>query len=112
MSSNLTDLESMIAFGAYQEGRFTLKSGRISDYYIDLKSVMTDPRGITLIGKALLDLILLQNNEYMNEYRNEIYVGGMALGAVPIVTSVLIESQYRGLENRIKGFYVRSPKDH
>lgn len=67
---------------AYREGRFTLTSGRQSDYYINCKPVTLHPQGAYLIGQRVL--ALLPNSTQA--------VAGMTLGADPILSAVSIAS--------------------
>jgi orotate phosphoribosyltransferase len=64
-------------------GKFTLSSGKESDYYVDMKRAITDPK------------ILLKIAEIISEKINEKEVdkiAGPALGAIPIVTAVSMVS--------------------
>ncbi len=83
-------------------GDFTLSSGAKSSYYFDARMVTLWPRGAYLIGKAVFDLL------------KEIpvdAVGGMTLGADPIVASVAVVSHLEG--KPLSAFIVRSePKPH
>lgn len=64
-------------------GKFTLSSGKESDYYVNMKMAITDPKILKSIAKIVSDQI----------NRNEIdKVAGPALGAIPIVTAVSLES--------------------
>jgi len=64
-------------------GKFTLSSGKESDYYVNMKMAITDPN----ILKSIAKIVSGQIN------RNEIdKVAGPALGAIPIVTAVSLES--------------------
>ena len=67
--------------GAIQFGRFTLRSGAISDYYIDIKKASTNPIILKTIAKAMAD--------YTNGYD---ILAGMELGAVPLVVAVSLET--------------------
>jgi orotate phosphoribosyltransferase len=65
-------------------GKFTLSSGKESDYYVDMKRAITDPE------------ILLKVAEIISEKINELEIdriAGPALGAIPIVTAVSIVSK-------------------
>lgn len=87
---------------AYQEGEFELSSGRTSDYYLDGKLVSFAPEGIDLIGEVFLETILPYEVEA---------VGGLTMGADPIITSVAATAYRRGV--RIPAFAVRKdPKEH
>lgn len=77
-------------------GPFKLASGAMSDYYLDLKPTMFDPHGAALIG----DII----NSMLAEDRDVDAIGGLELGAVPIVAAV---SALSSRARPIKSFVVR-----
>lgn len=60
-------------------GKFTLSSGRESDYYVDMKRAITNP---SILGEAA-KLI----SEEIDKSEVDI-IAGPALGAIPIVTAV------------------------
>ncbi|WP_286478423.1 orotate phosphoribosyltransferase [Methanobacterium sp. CWC-01] len=66
-----------------QFGKFTLASGRESDYYVDMKKAITDPRILSQIGEMMAEKI---KGERVDK------VAGPALGAVPIATAVSLTS--------------------
>lgn len=72
---------------AYREGDFVLSSGQHSSYYINSKPVTLHPIGALTIGQLLLDLLPADTQG----------VGGLTLGADPLVTAVSVVSAY---ENR------------
>ncbi len=78
-------LKEILLEKSYRKGTFTLTSGKTSDFYIDGKQTILSAEGAYLSGKLILELI--------NEADQEIHaVGGMTLGADPIVTAVSIAS--------------------
>ncbi len=91
-------LKEILLTKSYRKGNFTLTSGKTSDFYIDGKQTTLSAEGSYLCGKLLLEVI---NNE---EQPIEA-VGGMTLGADPLVTAVSLVSF---LEKRpIPAFIVR-----
>jgi orotate phosphoribosyltransferase len=66
-----------------QFGKFTLASGRESDYYVDMKKAITDPRILSQIGEMMAEKIKGKRVDK---------VAGPALGAVPIATAVSLTS--------------------
>jgi orotate phosphoribosyltransferase len=87
---------------SFSRGRFTLASGRESNYYLDMKPTMLNAEG----AEALSWLILkaLQGTKVQ-------YIGGLALGAVPLLSSIAVFSTSTG--RGIGGFYVRKEvKEH
>jgi orotate phosphoribosyltransferase len=83
-------------------GPFRLASGVMSDYYLDMKPTIFSPEGLNLIA----DLIF----EHLRDDAGVNSIGGLELGAVPIVTAVSMRSfRDRGID----GFVVRKEaKDH
>src|SRR4051812_40307165 len=79
-----------------QGGPFKLASGAMSDYYLDLKPSAFDPEGLALIADILFAMI---------RYDDDVdSIGGLELGAVPVVTAVCARSWP---ERPINGFVVR-----
>ena len=91
-------LKEILLEKSYRQGTFTLTSGKTSDFYIDGKQTTLSAEGAYLCGKLLFDLI--QQEEVPIQA-----VGGMTLGADPLVTAVSLVSF---LEKRpIPAFIVR-----
>jgi orotate phosphoribosyltransferase len=84
-------LERSIRFGD-----FTLASGAKSRYYADVRQTSLHPEGALLIAK-LLDPILLEHGVRA--------VGGLTLGADPIVGAAIAWTQLQG--RGLLGFLVR-----
>ena len=84
------------------KGRFTLVSGAVSNYYLDMKPTMFDPEGAHLIAEIVCDLLAGE--------RDVDAIGGLELGAVPIIAAVCARS-WRA--RPVNGFVVRKEiKDH
>jgi orotate phosphoribosyltransferase len=96
------ELIQHIATNAFKKGDFTLASGRKSNYYINGKLSTLDARGAYLVARTFLAMIADDVPDA---------VGGLTLGADPIVGSML---SLAGLEDlNMKGFIVRkAAKDH
>ena len=78
---------------AYRKGEFKLSSGRTSEHYVNCKPVTLTGRGLTLSS-----LLLLKEVETS-------YVGGLTLGADPLVSGVALVS---ALDSRlVNGLIVR-----
>ena len=75
---------------SFRTGKFTLTSGAVSDYYIDLRVASTHPKGAVLIADELLKRIGLLEEK-------PVCVGGMELGAVPVVAAVTTRSDQFGM---------------
>ncbi len=84
---------------SFRRGRVVLKSGRESDFYLDLRQTLMTPRGASLAGELVLDA--LRRGPAVTA------VGGMAVGAVPLVAAVLCAAGARDLESPLRGFFVR-----
>jgi len=95
-------LFALIKERSFSRRAIALTSGRASNYYFDMKPTMFDPAGAAWIAELILDE--LQGVEVD-------YVGGLAIGAVPLVNSVAMLSHLRG--RPIPGFFVRAQvKEH
>jgi len=78
-------IDSLKECGAIKFGDFTLASGKKSRYYVDIKKAGTNP--------GLLKLIACRVSEIMKLHSiNADYIGGVALGGVPIAVSVSLET--------------------
>jgi orotate phosphoribosyltransferase len=97
-------LLSLLARTSFRLGQFTLSSGGTSDYYIDCRTTTLHAEGGRLTGHAILEL--LEENDIEAEA-----VGGLTLGADPIVSNVATASAWRALLNPgtalLHGFLVR-----
>ena len=91
-------LKEILLAKSYRKGTFTLTSGKTSDFYIDGKQTTLDAEGGYLCGRLLFELIQ-QNSAPIGS------VGGMTLGADPLVTAVSIVSHLNGTP--IPAFIVR-----
>jgi len=88
---------------SYERRKVILSSGQESDFYIDCKQATLDAGGAVLTGRILCDMLAKGG---MPEA-----VGGITLGADPIVTAVSLTSALRGTP--IPAFIIRKePKKH
>lgn len=88
--------------GALLYGDFTLSSGKKSDHYYDGKQLTLHPEGTYLIGEEILGRLAGLDVDA---------VGGLVMGAIPIVTAVALVSHKEG--KPIPSFIVREePKEH
>ncbi len=83
-------------------GSFKLASGRTSAVYVNLKPTMLDPDGARLIGAALAEKAAALGAEY---------VGGLEMGAVPLVAATAAMSAVAGRPIRAV-FARKQAKDH
>lgn len=106
-------LLQLIASESFQLGEFQLSSGGTSDYYIDCRTTTLHAEGARLTGRVMMDLMKDKG------WRPQA-IGGMTMGADPIVTAVSIMSAQQiqtrapartkpvdGEEFWIHGFLVR-----
>jgi orotate phosphoribosyltransferase len=101
-SDTRRNLFALIKARSFSRGTKMLVSGRATNYYFDMKPSMFHPAGAAWIAELMLDRI---------EGLKVDYVGGLAIGAVPLVNSIAMLSHQRG--RPIPGFFVRSQvKDH
>ena len=95
---------SLLARISFRLGQFTLSSGGTSDYYIDCRTTTLHAEGGRLTGHAVLEI--LEANGVEAEA-----VGGLTLGADPIVSNVATASAWRALLHPgtplLHGFLVR-----
>lgn len=74
---------------ALRLGSFTLASGRLSHYYIDGRKVTLQAEGASLIAAGMLEVLA--------EQPQIAAVGGLTLGADPIVGAILARRQPMGV---------------
>jgi orotate phosphoribosyltransferase len=105
MSQNAREqLLNLLAANSFRLGEFTLASGRKSDYYIDCRTTTLHAQGAELTGRVFLELFGRQGWQPKA-------VGGLTMGADPIVVAVSVISAQAGAP--IHGFLVRkAEKSH
>ena len=87
---------------SFLRGSFVLSSGRTSNYFLDMKPTMLHPEGASLLAELVLNKL---------EGVKVHYIGGLAMGAVPLVSQIAMLSHARG--RPVPGFFVRKAvKDH
>jgi orotate phosphoribosyltransferase len=100
MSTARQELLEMLAQKSFRLGEFQLSSGSTSDYYIDCRATTLDARGAQLVGEVFLAEIREQGWEADA-------IGGLTMGADPIVVAVAVTS------GTMHGFLVRkAEKQH
>jgi orotate phosphoribosyltransferase len=97
-------LLTILARQSFRLGQFKLSSGGTSDYYVDCRTTTLDAEGGRLTGHAILEL--LEEKGIDAEA-----VGGLTLGADPIVSNVATASAWRAQSKPgaplLHGFLVR-----
>lgn len=91
-------LRELLLQKSYRQGTFTLTSGATSDFYVDGKQTTLDAEGGYLCGRLLFELIRRHPQPISG-------VGGMTLGADPLVTAVSLVSYLE--KDPIPAFIVR-----
>jgi orotate phosphoribosyltransferase len=91
-------LIALLRRDALRTGTFTLASGRTSHYYVDGRKVTLSAEGAALIGAGVLDQLA--------DLGDVTAVGGLTLGADPIVGATLAAAGARG-RSTLRGFLVR-----
>ena len=109
MSSARQDLLRLLAAKSFRLGKFTLSSGAASDYYVDCRTTTLDAKGSRLTGQVFLEEIRARGWKPQA-------IGGLTMGADPIVSAVAVTSgelngflvrkaeKQHGTEQRIEGF--------
>jgi orotate phosphoribosyltransferase len=100
MDSARQKLLGMLAQKSFRLGEFKLSSGGTSDYYIDCRTTTLDAKGSRLVGEV-----------FTEEIRQRAWkpraIGGLTMGADPIVVAVSVVS------GELDGFLVRkAEKQH
>ena len=97
MDDRKKKLRNIIAAKSFSRGGdFKLASGQSSGFYFDMKPTVLDPEGARLAAELILEAVADEDLDC---------VGGMAVGAVPIVAAVAMASA--GTERHLPGFLVR-----
>jgi orotate phosphoribosyltransferase len=94
------DLLRLLAHKSFRLGEFKLSSGGTSDYYIDCRTTTLDAKGARLTGEVFVEEIRQRGWKPQA-------IGGLTLGADPIVVAVSVVS------GEMNGFLVRkAEKQH
>jgi orotate phosphoribosyltransferase len=91
-------LIALLQRDALKRGTFTLASGRTSHYYVDGRKVTLSAEGAILVGAGVIEQ--LASRPEINA------VGGLIIGADPIVGATLALAAEAGLSH-LRGFLVR-----
>src|SRR6266496_490436 len=85
MSSARQELLRLLATKSFRLGEFKLSSGGTSDYYVDCRTTTLNARGAQLTGQVFLE-------EISSRGWNVQAIGGLTMGADPIVVAVAVTS--------------------
>ena len=100
MHSARQKLLSTLAYKSFRLGEFKLSSGGTSDYYVDCRTTTLDAKGARLTGEVFTE-------EIRQRGWKPHAIGGLTMGADPIVVAVSVVS------GELHGFLVRkADKQH
>ena len=100
MSPERAKLLQVLAEKSFRLGQFKLSSGGTSDYYIDCRITTLDAQGSRLTGEVFWEEICVRGWQPQA-------IGGLTMGADPIVSAVAVVS------GQVHGFLVRkAEKQH
>jgi orotate phosphoribosyltransferase len=94
MPSARQELLTLLALKSFRLGEFKLSSGATSDYYIDCRTTTLDAKGAKLTGEVFAAEIRKRGWKAQA-------IGGLTMGADPIVVAVSVVS------GELNGFLVR-----
>src|SRR5438128_4967769 len=115
MSPARQELVQLLATKSFRLGEFKLSSGGTSDYYIDCRTTTLDASGAQLTGQVFLEEIRSRGWDAQA-------IGGLTMGADPIVVAVAVTSgtlngflvrkaeKQHGTGQRIEGFRVKGAR--
>jgi orotate phosphoribosyltransferase len=103
-ATHAQQLLTLLSRISFKLGQFKLSSGGTSDYYIDCRTTTLHAEGGRLTGHAILELLEQHGI-------NAEAVGGLTMGADPIVSNVATASAWRAVSRPgaplLHGFLVR-----
>mgnify|MGYP001467401017 CR=1 FL=1 len=102
METHRKTLLHLLKERAYKKGNFTLSSGKESEHYINCKPVT-----LSCEGNALLSHLMIEEIE-----DNAVAVGGLTLGADPLVCGIAQKAYYK-CDRHIDALIIRkNPKGY
>ena len=94
----LVQMVKKVSYLEGSENEFTLASGPKSRHFFDMKPLMMDPEGSTLLAE-LMEI-------YLDDLEPD-FVGGLELGAVPLTAIAITGNAKSKKGSKRKGFMVR-----
>ena len=85
---NKAELLKQLIQKSYKKGNFTLASGKKSIHYFNCKPVSLNGKGLKLISNLFLELMDSRSKA----------VGGLTLGADPLVSGLIVTAASKGLD--------------
>lgn len=99
--SRQTLIDHLMDHALRTDGPFTLRSGVVSDWYLDARQTTFDGGGGWTVGEAVLEVLDPAVEA----------VGGMTMGADPIAVATAMVAHHRG--RKLRSFSIRkTAKDH
>jgi len=96
-----TLVDHLTAHALRTDGPYTLRSGAISDWYVDARQTTFDGAGARLVGEAVLSVL----------HPEAVALGGMTMGADPVAVATALVAAEQGRD--LKAFSIRKEeKDH
>ena len=96
-------LQQLLHDNAYRHGKFTLSSGQQSEHYVNCKPVTLSCEGNALLSKLMI--------KYVD--KKAVAVGGLTLGADPLVCGVAQRSYYIASHTDLDALIIRkNPKGY
>ena len=96
-------LQQLLHDNAYRHGKFTLSSGQESEHYVNCKPVTLSCEGNALLSKLMI--------KYVD--KKAVAVGGLTLGADPLVCGVAQRSYYIASHTDLDALIIRkNPKGY
>jgi len=89
------ELLKILKKNAYEEGEFTLSSGKKTNYYVNCKIVTLDGRGLAIVSAMLAECV----------EEDAVSVAGLTLGADPLVSGVAMVSALN--KGKLNGLIIR-----
>ena len=102
-TSHRQSLLTLLARTSFEFGKFKLSSGATSDYYIDCRTTTLHAEGGRLTGLAILDLL-------HDHKLKAAAVGGLTMGADPIVSNVASASAWHAQQAPRSAPHPRLPR--
>ncbi len=78
-------IDALKECGALRFGEFTLASGAVSDYYVDIKLASSDPVVLTLMSRLMAERL-------QGEGLEPEAIAGVVLGSIPLATALSLET--------------------
>jgi orotate phosphoribosyltransferase len=96
-------LKQLLHDNAYRHGKFTLSSGQESEHYVNCKPVTLSCEGNALLSKLMIKFV----------EKKSVAVGGLTLGADPLVCGVAQRSYYIASHTDLDALIIRkNPKGY